>query len=140
MMGLTRFDGHLGGGARNSTAPLNKTKNTERNETASVAAPPPAAPNKRYDDAFKQQAVEHWLKSDKPGTQVARELGVSYPALKEWKGRYVGEAAPVRADLEAEHRALKAELARVREQRDILKKTLGILSEPSKSATNASKA
>ena len=34
---------------------------------------------------------------------------------------------------------LGAELARVREQRDILKKTLGILSEPSKNATTALK-
>ena len=71
---------------------------------------------------------------------LKRHLGVSYPTLKEWKRRYHGDATPVRADLEAENRALQAELARVREQRDILKKTLGILSEPSKHATNASKA
>ena len=63
----------------------------------------------------------------------------SYPSLKEWKRRYSGEAAPARTDLEAENRALKAELVRVREQRDILKKTLGILSEPSKHATSASR-
>ena len=108
------------------------------NGTQSV---PPAAvaATKRYDETFKQQAVEHWLKSDQPGTQVASELGISYPSLKEWKRRYVGDATPARADLEAENRALKAELARVREQRDILKKTLGILSEPSKNATSASK-
>ena len=41
--------------------------------------------------------------------------------------------------LEAEtNRALRAELARVREQRDILKKSLGILSEPPRSATKPS--
>ena len=94
---------------------------------------------KRYDAAFKHQAVEHWLRSDKPGTQIARELGVSYPCLKDWKRRYTGEALPQRTNLLAENRALKAELARVREQRDILKKTLGIFTEPSKSATNGSK-
>ena len=94
---------------------------------------------KRYDEVFKRQAVEHWIKSGRPGTQIAAELGLSYPSLKEWKRRYYGDATPVRADLEAENRALKAELARVREQRDILKKTLGILSEPSKSATNGLK-
>jgi transposase len=104
-----------------------------------TAAAIPAPQAKRYDDAFKRQAVEHWLQSDKPGTQIARELGVSYPCLKDWKRRYHGQAAPMRADLAAENRALKAELARVREQRDILKKTLGILSEPSKSVTSASK-
>src|SRR2546426_5141691 len=94
---------------------------------------------KRYDESFKRQAVEHWLKSDKPGTQIARELGISYPALKDWKLRYWGEAMPQRSDMAAENRALKAELARVREQRDILKKTLSIFSEVPVNATNGSK-
>ena len=97
------------------------------------------APLKRYDEGFKRQAVEHWLRSDKKGTQIAKELGISYPSLKEWKRRYAGEVAPQRADLEKENRALHAELARVREQRDILKKTLGILSETPRPATSASK-
>lgn len=117
---------------------MNKTKTNERNETKAVE-PTAVAQTKRYDEAFKRQAVEHWLKSDKPGTQIATELGISYPSLKEWKRRYVGDAMPRRADLAAENRALKAELVRVREQRDILKKTLGILSEPSKNATNGLK-
>jgi transposase len=110
-------------------------------EDQPVIAPAPAASpqSKRYDEAFKRQAVEHWMQSGKAGTQIAAELGLSYPSLKEWKRRYYGEATPVRADLEAENRALKAELARVREQRDILKKTLGILSEPSRNASNGSK-
>ncbi len=115
-----------------------KKQLTEANKTV-VDRAVPAAQTKRYDEVFKRQAVEHWIKSDRPGTRIAAELGLSYPSLKEWKRRYYGAATPVRTDLEAENRALKAELARVREQRDILKKTLGILSEPSKSATNASK-
>ncbi len=82
----------------------------------------PAPSSKRYDEAFKRQAVEHWLRADRPGTQIARELGVSYPCLKEWKRRYQGDAIPARADWMAENRALKAELTRVRAQRDILKK------------------
>jgi len=94
---------------------------------------------KRYDDAFKQQAVEHWITSGKPGTRIAAELGISYPSLKDWKRRDSGHALPGGADLLAENRALRAELARVREQRDILKKTLGIFVEPSKNATSASK-
>ncbi|MBK9138370.1 MAG: transposase [Verrucomicrobia bacterium] len=108
--------------------------------TPAAAASAARASQKRYADAFKRQAVEHWLRSDRPGTQIARELGVSYPSLKEWKRRYHGEVLPGGADLAAENRALKAELLRVRQQRDILKKTLGILSEPSPSATSASKA
>ena len=112
---------------------MNKTKH----EMSGGA--PAIAQLKRYDEAFKRQAVEHWLRSDKNGTQIARELGISYPSLKDWKRRYAGETAPQRADLEAENRALRAELARVREQRDILKKTLGILSETPRPATSASK-
>ena len=77
---------------------------------------------KRYDEAFKRQAVEHWLRSGKNGTQIAEELGISYPSLKEWKRRSGGDATPQRADQEVENRALRVELARVREQRDILKK------------------
>ena len=112
---------------------MNKNK-TETNGTAAAVAEP-----KRYEEAFKRQAVEHWMRTGKNGTQIAKELGISYPSLKEWKRRYAGEAAPQRADLEAENRALRAELARVREQRDILKKTLGILSETPRPATGASK-
>jgi transposase-like protein len=100
---------------------MNKTKTNERNETKTVE-PAVAAQTKRYDEAFKRQAVEHWIKSDKPGTQIAAELGISYPSLKEWKRRYLGDALPARTDLAAENRTLKAELVRVREPRDILKK------------------
>lgn len=112
---------------------MNKTKH-EKNASVTAAVEP-----KRYEEAFKREAVEHWLRSGKSGTQIAKEMGISYPGLKEWKRRYGGEAAPQRSDLEAENRALRAALARVREQRDILKKTLGILSETPRPATSASK-
>ena len=112
---------------------MNQIKN-DKNAGVTAAVEP-----KRYEEAFKRQAVEHWLRSGKNGTQIAQELGMSYPSLKEWKRRYGGEAAPQRADLEGENRALRAELARVREQRDILKKTLGILSEVPRPAMSALK-
>jgi len=94
---------------------------------------------KHYDPAFKRQAVEHWIKSGRPGTRIAAELGISYPTLKAWKRRYTGDALPQGLDLAAENRALRAELARVREQRDILKKTLGIFTQGSRNAINGSK-
>ena len=116
---------------------MNKSKQTERTETVTLL---PAAQSKRYDATFKREAVENWIKSSKPGTQIAAELGISYPSLKEWKRRYHGDAMPQRDDLAAENRALKSELSRVREQRDILKKTLGIFTEPSSNATKPLKA
>jgi transposase len=114
-----------------------KKTDTERTTETEPAAKEPRS--KRYEEAFKKQAVEHWLQSGKPGTQIARELGVSYPTLKQWKRCYWGDAMPVRPDLERENHALRAELARVREQRDILKKTLGIFAVPSRSGMSASK-
>ena len=114
---------------------MKKSTKTEKTEAGPT---PPAPQTKRYDEVFKQQAVENWIKTGKPGTQIAEELGISYPSLKEWKRRYYGDATPQREDLVAENRALKAELARVREQRDILKKTVGLFPEPSRSATKPS--
>jgi transposase len=96
---------------------------------------------KRYDDDFRRNAVELLIKSKRPILQVARELGVSEPTLRDWKRRYVQDPTPegqarVRQtfrDLEAENRRLREENHHLARQRDILKKAMGILSEPSRS-------
>jgi transposase len=114
----------------------NKTETKNGMPATQTSTPTKAAPqSKRYDEALKKAAVENWIQSGKSGAVIAAELGVSYPSLKEWKARYCGNAIPERATLEAENRALKRELARVSEQRDILKKTVGIFTEPSSNAT-----
>ena len=116
---------------------MNKKQPTEPSPTVAAGTAPKS---KRYDAAFKQVAVANWIKSRKPGTQIAAEPGISYPSLKAWKRNYSGTAMPEPGDLAAENRALRAELARVREQRDILKKTVGIFTEPSPNATKPLKA
>ena len=92
---------------------------------------------KRYDEAFKRQAVEHWLVSGKSGRQIAGELGINEQSLKVWKQQFkqlpAGQVAPTLDALPAENRRLQRELRRAQEQRDILKKTLGIISAPSES-------
>ncbi len=99
---------------------------------SSLEKTPAKAKRKQYDEAFKRSAVELLLSSGKPVTQIARELGVSQWNLRDWKERYGPVPAPQsQADLAAENRQLREELLRVQLQRDILKKTLGILSEPS---------
>ena len=115
-------------------------KQNKQTEKAGVVTTEAAPQRKRYDEAFKQAAVANWIKTGQSGTKIAAELGISYPSLKEWKRRYYGDATPERTDLAAENRALRAELARVREQRDILKKTLGIVTETSAPATKPLKA
>ena len=112
----------------------------KRTKTAPTAAAKlrPGPQTRRYAEEFKRQAVENWIRTGTPGTRIAAGLGISCPSLKEWKRRYHGDATPRRDDLAAENRALKAELARVRGQRDMLKKTVGIFIEPSKTATKPS--
>ena len=73
---------------------MNKIKNEKSGAATAVVEP------KRYEETFKRQAVEHWMRSGKSGTQIAKEMGISYPSLKEWKRRYGGDAAPQRSDLE----------------------------------------
>ena len=89
-------------------------------------------PKRQYDETFKRQAVEHWRKSGKTRIAVAQELGINQWAVRDWARELERAQKPAATveDLEAENQRLKRELAQVREQRDILKKTLGILSEP----------
>jgi transposase len=98
----------------------------------------PKTKYRRYDEAFKRQAVEHWLVSGLPGRQIAAELGINEQSLKTWKQQFkqlpAGQVAPTLDALQAENRRLQRELRRAQEQRDILKKTLGIISAPSESA------
>lgn len=98
-----------------------------------------ASSRRKYDEAFKREAVELWLRSGKSAGEVASELDLEAQQLYQWKrdlAERAGPAAP--QDLEAEVVALRRENALLRQQRDILKKTLGILSEAPSNATNAS--
>ena len=92
---------------------------------------------KRYNEAFKREAVEHWLVSGKSARQIAGELGINEQSLKVWKHKFkqgpASAVAPTLDALQAENRRLQRELRRAQEQRDILKKTLGIISAPSES-------
>ena len=91
-----------------------------------------------FDESFKRDAVALLLKGDKRVKQLAQELGVSQWNLRDWRERY-GPPAPAQSaeQLQAELRALRRENESLRTQRDILKKTLGILVEPPPNATRA---
>ena len=98
---------------------------------------------KKFDNAFKQQAVELWLNSGKPATEVAAELGIHDQRLSAWRKRFAppppggkGAAARSAEQLESENAGLRRENDYLRQQRDILKKTLGILSEPPSNGFN----
>lgn len=89
---------------------------------------------RKYDKEFKINAVNLYLKSGRSYEQVAEELGIPGATLASWvdKRKKDGEEAfPGKGNLkpsDAEVMQLRKELAIVREERDILKKALGIFS------------
>src|SRR5271154_2169280 len=86
---------------------------------------------KRYDEAFQRSTVEHWLLSVKSARQVAQELGLNVQSLQKWKQKFkalpAGQVGDTLEALQVENRRLQKELHRMMQQRDILKKTLGII-------------
>jgi transposase len=96
----------------------------------------------RYTPEFKRSVVDHWQSSGKTAVEVAQEFGVNVWNLRDWRAQYGSEAKPVDAplppkpeEMAREIRQLRKELERVKMQRDILKKTMGILAESSGGAT-----
>ncbi len=95
---------------------------------------------RRYDEAFKREAVRLWRSSGKAAETTAWELGVSVFQLYDWGKEFrdtppPGAAAPpkTKAGLQAENDRLRQEVTRLTEQREILKKAAGVLSEPPRS-------
>jgi transposase len=89
-----------------------------------------------YTEEFRRSVVDHWCNSGKTAAQVAGEFGVKVWNVRDWRKRYGMTAKPVDAPVPAspeemnrEIQQLRKELARVTMQRDILKKTMAILSE-----------
>ena len=89
---------------------------------------------KTYTAEFKREAVRLAQTSGKSIAQVARELGISDTSIHQWRKDLVthgDEAFPGsghQTPQEEEIRQLKRELELVRQERDVLKKAIGIFS------------
>lgn len=91
---------------------------------------------KKYDSAFKANAVSLIISSGKSHREISDDLGIGQSTLSKWVrnsrlGRHddLSSTKPLSNDEKALKDALR-ELAIVREERDILKKALGIFSLP----------
>jgi transposase len=84
---------------------------------------------KRYPEDFKQSAIEMAMQGDQSILQIAHDLGVNAKTLYNWVNQYkkshglIKEKAETSdGDLEAEIKRLKKENAKLKMERDILKK------------------
>ena len=108
----------------------------------------PVKGRRQFDQTFKLEAVNNWLASGKSAELIAQELGFASNRLYAWRKRFAPAAAGGRAaagakpgslaDLQGQLDIALRQNRHLREQRDILKKTLGILSEPLASVLNGS--
>lgn len=93
-------------------------------------------PRRQYDENFKRHAVDLTLKGDRTLRQVADELGVSEGLIYDWRRKYAPQPGTVHTgapqnleDATKEIERLRSELVRMQERENVLKKSLGILSE-----------
>lgn len=89
---------------------------------------------KRYTEEFKVEAVKQVTERGYPVAEVSGRLGVSQHSLYQWLKDY-GQPVEARQEQQsqsAEIRRLKAELKRVTEERDILKKAAAYFAKESR--------
>lgn len=82
-------------------------------------------------EEFKRDAVRQITERGYPVAQVSQRLGVSQHSLDEWKKKFAASNAKGNDEAE-EIRRLKKELARVTEERDILKKAAAYFARDAK--------
>jgi transposase len=85
---------------------------------------------RQYTEEFKRETVGLIKSSGKSQAQVARELGISDQNISRWWQEYGQENAmeETQSVSKEAYKAMQAELRRVTEERDILKKALNIFS------------
>jgi transposase len=85
-----------------------------------------------FSDEFKRDAVRQITERGYPVAEVSQRLGVSQHSLYEWKKKFSSTPGEQGGDQAEEIRRLKKELARVTEERDILKKATAYFARDAK--------
>lgn len=84
-----------------------------------------------FSEDFKRDAVRQITERGYPVAEVSQRLGVSQHSLYEWKKKFAASNAKASGEVE-EIKRLKHELARVTEERDILKKAAAYFARDAK--------
>jgi transposase len=103
-------------------------------------------PRRQYDENFKRHAVDLTLQGNRTLRQVAEELGVSEGLIYSWRDKYAPRPGAAHTgtpqnmdEATKEIQRLRSELVRMQERENVLKKSLGILSETPESGMPRSK-
>jgi transposase len=97
----------------------------------------PTMQRRRYSKEFKEDAVAMVLRGEGPIKAIADQLGLHQSVLARWRREHLdtldakskGSGSGIKpSDMDAENQRLRRELAEMSEQRDILKKAVGIFS------------
>jgi transposase len=85
-----------------------------------------------FSEEFKRDAVRQITERGYPVSEVSQRLGVSQHSLYEWKKKFSSGSGNQGNDQVEEIRRLKKELARMTEERDILKKAAAYFARDAK--------
>lgn len=86
----------------------------------------------KFSDEFKEDAVKLAQKSSIPMSRTAAELGINAELLRRWVkefGTHPDGSRGMTPEEHTENIRLRRELRRVTEERDILKKAMGIFTK-----------
>ena len=100
--------------------------------------PKPKRVKREFDEDFRRNAVALVESSGRSLKEIAAELGVSHWNLRDWTkkhGRHQPVPAATPTELQREMTRLRRENQSLQARCDVLKKALGILAEPSRSAS-----
>ncbi len=92
--------------------------------------------NKHHTEEFKAEAIEMVERSGKGVPEIAEDLGINARTLYHWIASHTpqkGTSSPLgERDLEAENKRLRRELEIAKQERDILKKAMGVFARESR--------
>ncbi len=90
----------------------------------------------KYSTEFRERAINMVIKSDKPASQIGKDLGLNKSTLYSWlnkeKSGKITDKNQTNEELFDELRRVKKELTEVKEQRDILKKATAYFANESR--------
>ncbi len=82
-----------------------------------------------YEQSFKDEAVSLALNSDKPYSEIARDLGINYQTFTSWIKKAMSEQSTKAPKTKADYQALERQNKALQKELELTKKEVKILKE-----------